>query len=383
MSWIRAKRLFGCYWILSLFADGLTCLCTPRDTGEGWRNAHIFGMIKDDFDGVAIMTSIFLTKAQQFWPLTDYLSGFGVPIGRYIERFHLPGMMLDAPELYIDEARFWRLAQNLAEREGFLDWGFRAGQQLDLSVLGEFGTKLLQQPSLKVALERFVIAISAEALHAQFAVKKKGEYFWLIMDGLDGAPTGRSILELYDLQFFLILVQSAAGKAWRPPAVYLQCDSLPEGIAKNEISTGDIHFSSTMTAIAIPEALMAMPMRNYCFFTTMDTEIKHNGRGQPDFTTSLRLLLSGYLDERLTVSDCADLVGMSGRTLQRRLAEHETSLHELLDQTRFDTAKQLLRDESISVSNICYELGYENPANFTRAFRRWAGVTPRQHRQSH
>jgi AraC-like DNA-binding protein len=252
---------------------------------------------------------------------------------------------------------------------------------LDLSVLGEFGTKLLQQPSLKVALERFVIAISAEALHAQFAVKKKGEYFWLIMNGLDGAPTGRSILELYDLQFFFTLVQSAAGKAWRPPAVYLQCDSLPEGITRNEISTGDIHFSSTMTAIAIPEALMAMPMRNYCFFTTMDTEIKLNGRGQPDFTTSLRLLLSGYLDERLTVSDCADLVGMSGRTLQRRLAERETSLHELLDQIRFDTAKQLLRDESISVSNICYELGYENPANFTRAFRRWAGVTPRQHRQ--
>jgi AraC-like DNA-binding protein len=72
---------------------------------------------------------------------------------------------------------------------------------------------------------------------------------------------------------------------------------------------------------------------------------------------------------------------MSGRTLQRRLAERETSFGELIDQIRFDTAKQLLRDESTSVSNICYELGYENPANFTRAFRRWSGVTPRQHRK--
>jgi AraC-like DNA-binding protein len=327
------------------------------------------------------MNSIYLTKAHQFWPLTDYLSSFGVPIGRYIERFHLPGKMLEAAELYIDEPRFWRLAQDLAEREGFLDWGFRAGQQLNLSVLGEFGTSLLQQPSLKVALESFVAAIAAESLQAQFALKKEGEYYWLMMQGFDGAPSGRSIIELYDLQFFFTLVRSAAGKAWRPPVVHLQCDSLPEGIARNEISTGDIHFSSTMMAIAIPEALMAMPMKNYRFFTTADTELRHNGQGQPDFATSLRFLLTGYLDEGLTVSDCADLVGMRERTLQRRLAEHETSFGELLDQIRFDAAKQLLRDESISVSNICYELGYENPANFTRAFRRWAGVTPSRHRK--
>jgi AraC-like DNA-binding protein len=327
------------------------------------------------------MNSIFLTKAQQFWPLTDYLRGFGVPIGRYIERFHLPGKMLDAPELYIDEARFWSLAKDLAEREGFLDWGFRAGQQLNLSVLGEFGSILLQQPSLKVALESFVTAISAEALHAQFALQKKGEYFWLIMHGLHGAPSGRSIIELYDLQFFFTLVQSAAGKAWRPPVVHLQCDSLPEGIAEKEISTGNIHFSSTMTAIAIPQALMAMPMRNYCSFTSGGTGVQHNGWDQVDFATSLRLLLTGYLDEGLTIGDCANLVSMSSRTLQRRLADHETSFNELLDQVRFDTAKQLLRDDSISISNICYELGYENPANFTRAFRRWAGVTPRQHRK--
>jgi AraC-like DNA-binding protein len=327
------------------------------------------------------MNSIILTKAQQFWPLTDYMRGFGVPIGHYIEQFRLPGKMLDTPDLYVDEARFWRLAQNVAEREGFLDWGFRAGQGLDLSVLGEFGTVLLRQPSLKVALETFVRTISAETLQTQFALKQVGKHFWLIMQGHHGAPTGRSIIELYDLQFFFTLVQSAAGKNWRPPVVHLQCDSLPEGIARNEISTGDIRFSSTMTAIAIPENLMVEPMRNYCAFSTVNTGNGHNGSEQTDFATSLRLLLVGYLDEGLNISDCANLVGMSSRTLQRRLSEHETSFNELLDQTRFDAAKQLLSDQSTSVSDICYELGYANPANFTRAFRRWAGVTPRQHRQ--
>ena len=327
------------------------------------------------------MNTIHLTKAHQFWPLTDFINGFGVPVSRYIERFRIPQKMLEAPDLYIDEARFWRLAGNLAEHEGFLDWGFRAAQQLDLTALGEFGTNLLRQPTLKVALETFVETISAEALNSNFELMRQGKYFWLMLWGYRDAPAGRSVIELYDLEWMSKLVQSALGNQWRPPAVHLQCDSLPEGLAETEISTGNIRYSSTMTAIAIPEALMAMPMSRYCSFPDADAGIQRNTQAQSDFATSLRLLLTGYLDESLTITDCADLVGMSERTLQRRLSQHETTFNELLDQVRFDRAKQLLQDKSNSLSEIGYELGYANPANFSRAFSRWAGVSPRKYRQ--
>jgi AraC-like DNA-binding protein len=326
------------------------------------------------------MNKIHLTKAHQFWPLTDYMSGFGVPVGRYIERFHISKKILDAPELYIDEVRFWRLAGDLAEREGFLDWGFRAAQQLDLSVLGEFGTNLLQQPSLKVALETFVKTACTESLHAHWELMRQGEYFWLILWGYRDAPAGRSVIELYDLELMSTLVRSALGNQWCPPAVHLRCASLPEGLAASEICTGNIRFSSTMTAIAIPEALVAEPMSHYRPFSVAHTGVQQNTQDQTDFATSLRLLLTGYLDEGMTMTDCADLVGMSERTLQRRLAQHETTFSKLLDQTRFDMAKQRLQDGAASLSEIGYDLGYENPANFTRAFRRWAGVSPRQYR---
>jgi AraC-like DNA-binding protein len=328
------------------------------------------------------VNSIPLTKSRQFWPLTDYLGELGVPIGRYIERYRIPKGMFDAPELYIDESRFWRLAGDLAEREGLLDWGFRAGRQLDLSVLGEFGDTLLRQPSLKTALDRFLVTIRAEALHVAFELMPQGEYFWLLQRGFRNAPGGRSVVELYDLQFMIKLVQSSVGDRWRPSAVHLQCDALPEGMAASEICAGDIRFSSTMTAIAIPRALMVTPMSDYQAFPVARDIIACSERTPIDFATSLRLLLSGYMDQRLTIGDCADLVGMSDRTLQRRLAEHQTSFNEILDQTRFDMARQLLLDNSMSFSAIAYELGYANPANFTRAFRRWAGISPRQHRQS-
>lgn len=327
------------------------------------------------------MHSIQLTKAHQFWPLTNFTGGLGVPVGRYIEQYRLPGSMLDAPELYIDEARFWRLAGDLAEREGFLDWGFRAAQTLDFSILGEFGAELLQQPSLKAALENFLVTIRAEALHADFELMPQGGYFWFLQRGIRNTPKGRSVIELYDLQFMVKLVRSAVGDSWLPPAVHVQCDSLPDGLSATEVSAGHIRFSSTMTAIAIPKALMAAPMSEYRAFPAAASTNLSLGTDHIDFVISLRLLLTGYLNEGLGIGDCADLVGMSDRTLQRRLAEHKTSFNELLDQIRFDTAKQLLRDKSVSLSDIAYDLGYANPANFTRAFRRWAGVSPRQHRQ--
>jgi AraC-like DNA-binding protein len=135
-----------------------------------------------------------------------------------------------------------------------------------------------------------------------------------------------------------------------------------------------------VTAIAIPESLMAMPMSQYCSSAHSEYEPDQANLYQADFATSLRLLLAGYLDEGLNIGQCSDLVGMSTRSLQRRLADNGTSFHQLLDQTRFDVAKQLLQDESINVTEISFELGYANPANFTRAFQRWAGLSPRQHR---
>ena len=329
------------------------------------------------------MDSIPLTKAHQFWPLTEYLTGFGVPVGRYIERFHLSKKMLDAPELFIDEARFWRLAGDLAEREGFLDWGFRAGQQLDLSVLGEFGTTLLRQPSLKVALETFITTAHAESLHAHFELMRQGEFCWFILRGYRDAPAGRRVMEFYNVQLMSKLVQGASGNRWRPPAMHLESGSLPEGLAAPEICTGNIRFSSTMTAIAIPEALLAAPMSGYCAFALPDGDNRPSTLARTDFATSLRLLLTGYLDEGLTIGDSADLVGMSERTLQRRLAKDGTTFNEIIDQIRFDVAKEYLRYDSVSIIDISGELGYTDPANFTRAFRRWADVTPRQHRQLH
>lgn len=81
------------------------------------------------------------------------------------------------------------------------------------------------------------------------------------------------------------------------------------------------------------------------------------------------------------LGDVARSLGMSERTLHRRLAEQGTSFSVLVDAARRERAELLLGDRSLSCSEVAVLLGYAEPAVFFRAFRRWHGTSPRAWRQ--
>jgi AraC-like DNA-binding protein len=79
--------------------------------------------------------------------------------------------------------------------------------------------------------------------------------------------------------------------------------------------------------------------------------------------------------------DIAASLGVSLRTMQRRLAEQQQSFRQLLDEIRQQLAEQYLANSRLSLNEITYLLGFANQANFTRAFARWHGMPPSSYRQ--
>jgi len=77
-----------------------------------------------------------------------------------------------------------------------------------------------------------------------------------------------------------------------------------------------------------------------------------------------------------SLDEVATALGMSERTLRRRLADEETSFAALRDAALRDRASLLLRAHDLSVEQVAQRLGYANLGNFIRAFRRWTGQTP-------
>lgn len=85
---------------------------------------------------------------------------------------------------------------------------------------------------------------------------------------------------------------------------------------------------------------------------------------------------------RIESEDIAAKLHMSRRSLQRHLADEGTSYSALLDESRRELALRYIGEERMPVKEVTYVLGFSEPANFTRAFRRWTGQSPTEYRAS-
>jgi len=83
---------------------------------------------------------------------------------------------------------------------------------------------------------------------------------------------------------------------------------------------------------------------------------------------------------KMLVEDVARSLGMSKRTLARRLSDEGLNFTEILQQLRRDLAVRYLDDRKLHVSKIAWLLGFNEVSAFTHAFKRWTGKTPRRMR---
>ena len=97
---------------------------------------------------------------------------------------------------------------------------------------------------------------------------------------------------------------------------------------------------------------------------------------ETSFIGRLRWFLINRVSSPPRLDDAARALGLSPRSLRRRLATLGTSYQTLLDEVRGRTATRLLQESNAPVSTIAYELGFGSPSDFSRAFRKWTGRSP-------
>lgn len=91
----------------------------------------------------------------------------------------------------------------------------------------------------------------------------------------------------------------------------------------------------------------------------------------------LEQLTSGEASEQ----DMARQLHVSRRTLQRRLAESNTTYQKLVDDTRRDLALRYMEDAGKTITDVTFLLGFSGQSAFTRAFKRWTGMSPTRFRE--
>ncbi len=147
-----------------------------------------------------------------------------------------------------------------------------------------------------------------------------------------------------------------------------------------------VRFGMTDNRIIVPGDLVTRPLETAnpdhlkIAVAQCEREMGLMGQGESNLSERIQSAMIRGETGYPAVESLAEELHLSPRTLRRKLQQLGMSYQQLLENARHRDAVSLLEQGSMPVQEIAVRLGYQDPANFTRAFRQWTGVTPSQYR---
>lgn len=180
---------------------------------------------------------------------------------------------------------------------------------------------------------------------------------------------------------FMGIGRELAGEDFRPLRVDLAYPAPSHAKDYERIFGCEIRFGQLENAFICEQSLYRMPLKSADPFSHRQlleflAYSRQRSRVAVEIIEAVERVLRQKLKERSHLTDVAKELGMSERSLRRRLAESGVSFQVLLDGIRKARALELLANPAMTVEQIAYAVGFTDPHNFRRAFRRWTGATP-------
>ena len=281
-------------------------------------------------------------------------------------------------------ANFTRMAEYVGEAASNSAATWLIGESYDLAELGEVGAAVTSAKTLGGALRR---------LTDNFELLQDSSRLSLETDA-DAATISYRILEpsiwpryhdaLFSMGIIAKIVRMAIPDAMESFELGFECSKRDTGL---HLSPAQMAFECEANSIRIPIALLdrAMPISqspsDLNSLKSLSSALAEKRRSR-----SACERLAGIIFERLSDGDInqdclASEIGMSSRTMRRRLADEATSFQQLLDECRMRQAVLEFQVRPFaSIADIALRLGYAEHSTFTRAFSRWAGTPPQRFR---
>ena len=291
------------------------------------------------------------------------------------------------PSIMVNDSDYYEFLGNIAraEKSGHT-LPLRAGNSMCCDDYGVFGLAWKTAANLRASFtrsERYWRVLTSVSVYT-IEPTDDGAYAHLHRDGV--RDLGTRLSNEATLASMFTMSREVATQPVKLHGVFFK-HAGPGSVADHETFFGcPVHFNADRDALLI--AAESMQGRNKLadtgitqyFETQLEAEI-----GQLSDEDSLEKQVKTQIAKSLSegvpnVSDIASELAMSGRTLQRRLSEQGFTYQELVDGARRELAEQLLLQSKHSLSDIAFLTGFSEQSSFNRAFKRWAGQTPRSYR---
>jgi len=314
-------------------------------------------------------------------PVLQYLHLSGADAERVLEKSKLPMALADDPSIVVPHFLMSRFVEQCAKETADPLFGFKAlsySADVNEEMLPfrrrYFGESKLDQ------LKSFVSTSNAVTSSDLTLLEDEGA-FWvnLIWAKSEGRPSW--MLEAFAVALLLNGLQVLLGPDWSPAALRFYARPHRHFDLLKQLDC-PIHWEVGCISIAIAKSSLIHTTNN----GAQQNPPVHEKPVSVDLScsnsTSARFALQNILEEGfVTLPEMAERFGLGQRTFKRSLARLGISFSEVLDAYRLERAVEFLRTD-ISITDLAFELGYEHPQNFARAFKKRVGISPNLYRRN-
>ena len=329
------------------------------------------------------MQQIPLIRAATVAGVANVVDARGGAADRMLEHARIPVSVREDPVGFVPGRSVWTFVDEIARREGPRDFMFEMAS-LSQWRRARWAPPMAHAVTLGDALRLMGPSWMREIPMVRMGLTVRGGMAWFWRQRIPDVCgwEGNEPAEQYTLSFMLEVIRAAAGPDWRPAQLMLECSPDGWGAAARALAGVRKLYGQRLLAVGIPSPLLALPI-------SIEPLFDPGPPGEPageDFRTSLRQVLQMSMSEGLPAQDIiAEKLGMGGRSLRRRLALEGTCWRSIVQDVKFARASERLLKGGTAVHAIAQELGFSDPAHFTRFFRNRTGVPPirwREHVES-
>lgn len=318
--------------------------------------------------------------------LSDFIHTRGGDVDRIFGISGIDPERLASPTLSLGLVNYCRVMEEAARHSAFDNFGLHYGKQFKPQSLGLIGYIGLCSVTLEQALHNVVNAFPWHQHDTLTRLVDKGDSWRLDYQVRHGAIlTRRQDAEL-TLGMFMNLIRHVAGKNWAPREVHFEHPRPEQWHEHCKVFDAPVWFDQPFNSLVIAkrDLMRSMPESDPMLLMVMQDAIRrlNSAASQQSIVEQTRSQVNlSLMQGEPVLEEIADKLGLSGASLQRRLREEGISFTALVDKVRCEMATHYLQQKQLPISEMALLLGYSEVSAFSRAFRRWFGISPRQWRQ--
>ena len=261
--------------------------------------------------------------------------------------------------------------------------GYDFGLRTSLTTHGLLGFGLMSQPSLRDALalaQKYAPHLRSPGFTSRFFIDGDDA----VLEVREAVPYGPLRQYAYDMLLVSVAQIIRLVTPTAQPALWFDC-AQPTYFSAYAERLPPTRFNMGVNQIRLPLSDLEIELNTANISTAQlitaqcEEELARIG-ATDNLLARVRAMLINANNGYLSLAEVANAIHASTRTLKRKLAEHETSFQQLLDEARCRDSIRLLEETTLPMEEVAYRVGYSEASNFSRAFQRWTGKTPGTYR---